>query len=179
MSVAGFQDRPKRQTGMGGFSGGSGYWENRGQRNWWAEPTLPGSFACVVIASFPRGRTPVSSAAIPGRWGTTPQIGACQVPDLTGPPEANRVGLSWGDRTDKRGKRARAVSLVPLAIGKTGSTKLAGQAHPTWLTLYILVTSNISSMAILGRMEGRERASIVLPLPGGPFMIAMWPRDDR
>jgi hypothetical protein len=26
-------------------------------------------------------------------------------------------------------------------------------------------------MAILGRMEGRERASIVLPLPGGPFMI--------
>ena len=103
MSVAGFQDRPKRQTGMGGFSGGSGYWENRGQRNWWAEPTLPGSFACVVIASFPRGRTPVSSAAIPGRWGTTPQIGACQVPDLTG--YRRPIGCACGGMTGRtRGK---------------------------------------------------------------------------
>jgi hypothetical protein len=80
MSVAGFQDRPKRQTGMGGFSGGSGYWENRGQRNWWAEPTLPGSFACVVIVILPKVKDACGERSNPRAVGHHP-ISKC----LSGP----------------------------------------------------------------------------------------------
>ncbi len=64
--------------------------------------------------------------------------------------------------------------------GKTGERKglclisgVSGGRRP--LTLYILVTSNASSVVIGGSMEERARASIVLPLPGGPHIIMLWP----
>jgi len=41
--------------------------------------------------------------------------------------------------------------------------------------LYILVTSRDSSAVMGGRMEGRDLASRVLPLPGGPDMTTLWP----
>ena len=41
--------------------------------------------------------------------------------------------------------------------------------------LNILVTSSASSRVSLGRMEGRLRASSVLPLPGGPLMSRLCP----
>jgi hypothetical protein len=37
-----------------------------------------------------------------------------------------------------------------------------------------LVTSSASASVIWGRIEGKARASIVLPLPGGPLSSTLW-----
>ena len=40
--------------------------------------------------------------------------------------------------------------------------------------MYILATSRATSDVILGNMDGRHRASMVLPLPGGPLNSRLW-----
>ena len=43
------------------------------------------------------------------------------------------------------------------------------------VTLKIFVTSKHSSQLRGGRIDGRRRASIVLPVPGGPTRSTLWP----
>ena len=48
---------------------------------------------------------------------------------------------------------------------------------PSWrpATEWMRVTSTASAAVIGGRIEGSRRASIVLPVPGGPCMNRLWP----
>ena len=47
------------------------------------------------------------------------------------------------------------------------------------ITEWIWVASRASRRVMGGRMEGRRRASMLFPDPGGPIMAALWPRRRR
>src|SRR5438552_5972243 len=62
---------------------------------------------------------------------------------------------------------------------RTGRLVTSGRPSRRPATLWIIVTSIASSSASGGRIDGRRRASMVLPEPGGPMSSTLWPVPTR
>ena len=60
MSVVGRQDRQKRPTGIGGFSGDSGYSKNRGNEITGPSPPYLAAFICEVSQYYMNSNDPPS-----------------------------------------------------------------------------------------------------------------------
>ena len=74
-----------------------------------------------------------------------------------------------GAAADQPGRRDRVVRRPERPLRR----QPAAACSPA--TLWIRVTSSASARSSGGRIEGRRRASIVLPTPGGPLSSRLWP----
>src|SRR5438552_336637 len=68
-----------------------------------------------------------------------------------------------------------AASEMEQWGARTGRLVTSGRPSRRPATLWIIVTSIASSSASGGRIDGRRRASMVLPEPGGPMSSTLWP----
>ena len=80
-----------------------------------------------------------------------------------------RPGSGCGRR--RRGRRPRSCGAARgTAAGAPARRRRAGPATD-WMRVTSIASSGVSG----GRIDGRRRASIVLPVPGGPCRNRLWP----